>query len=146
MRYVAPLCAIFFLLIPISGAQGSSRATVSAALNLTALQPGQQAVVAVVLDVKQGFHAQSHTPKGEGSIATELAVETTPGITTFAPIYPAGEDESYPNLGDLNVYTGHAIIYVPLQISSSASPGPMRISGKITYQICDNKVCYAPET
>src|SRR5688500_17139538 len=37
----------------------AQQATVSAALNLSALQPGQDAVVAVVLDVKRGFHAQS---------------------------------------------------------------------------------------
>src|SRR2546423_1749789 len=39
-----------------------ARAKVSAAMNLSALQPGSKAVAAVVIDIAPGFHAQSHQP------------------------------------------------------------------------------------
>src|SRR5213075_1755884 len=38
--------------------------------NTKTLVAGQQAVVAVVMDIKEGFHAQSHRPLSENYIAT----------------------------------------------------------------------------
>ena len=110
-------------------AQEAQRATVSAALNMTALQPGQQAVVAVVLDVKSGFHARSHTPKGENLIPTQVTAESTAAITTYEAVYPAGKDEFYPKLGPLNIYSGETIFYVPIQVRAQALPGPIKIGG-----------------
>src|SRR2546426_66915 len=77
-------------------AQDQQRAGVSAALNMSALQPGQQGAIAVVLDIKPGFHAQSHTPKGENFIPTEVLVTDAASVSAYAPIYPAGKDEFYP--------------------------------------------------
>src|SRR6476659_6188198 len=126
MRRLTLLPAIVVLCAPPIGARAAERATVSAALNMSALQPGQQAAIAVVLDVKPGYHSQSHTPKGEGMIATEVVMSDAPPITTFAPIYPLGKDENYPNLGQLNVYSGETIIYVPLQVAAQASPASVK--------------------
>src|SRR5438094_2726769 len=113
MRYPALVLVTLLLFASSVQAQDAQRATVFASLNMTALQPGQQAALAVVLDVNPGFHAHSNTPKGEGNIATQVAVNDTPSFTTYAPIYPPGKDMFYPALGQLNVYSGRAIIYVP---------------------------------
>lgn len=126
-------------------AQEPSRATVSAALNYSALQPGQQAVLAVVLEVAPGFHAQSHTPHDANLIKTEVKLDDTPGIEAFEASYPPGRDETYPQLGTINVYTGKSIVYVPLQVKSDAPLGLVHIKGTIAYQICDDKACFAPE-
>src|SRR3954462_6285295 len=49
---------------------------VSTALNTTSLQPGQQAVIAIVFDVKDGYYAQSHTPTDEkNGIAFNVKLE-----------------------------------------------------------------------
>jgi thiol:disulfide interchange protein DsbD len=121
-------------------------ATVSASLNTTALQPGQQAVVAVVVEIKSGYHAQSHTPSQEGLIAFEASVRPNKSLQLYAPIYPRGHDQSYPALGTLNVYTGQAIVYVPLKVNDHAEAGPISMDGTVSFQICDDRVCYAPQT
>lgn len=136
-----------FLLLArlVAAAEDPARAKISAELNMSALQPGSQAVVAVVLDLQPGFHAQSNAPK-EGNIATEVVLPDAPPIQAFAPVYPAGKDEFYPSLGTLNVYSGKTIIYVPIEVSSQAAPGTVKIAGNITTQICDDNQCFAPET
>jgi thiol:disulfide interchange protein len=120
--------------------------TVAAHLNFTAVHPGQQAGVAVVLDLQSGFHAQSHTPKDPNLIALSVRTDANPQITFGQPIYPPGHDENYPGLGLVNVYSARTVIYVPVTVSNNAKPGPLTLSGTIRYQVCDDKMCFAPKT
>jgi thiol:disulfide interchange protein DsbD len=120
--------------------------TVSAAVNTSALQPGQQAAVAVVVDVPQGLHAQSHKPLQDNLIPLEVKVDENPAVTALGPVYPEGEIETYPALGKLSVYTGRVIVYVPVQVKGDAAAGPVTLSGTVRLQICDDKACFAPQT
>ena len=54
--YHCPLCSLLF---PLIASAQSKYADLSAALNVSAIQPGKDAVVAVVLSVHDGYHAQS---------------------------------------------------------------------------------------
>ncbi|CAN5591823.1 hypothetical protein BH09PLA1_BH09PLA1_11140 [soil metagenome] len=121
-------------------------ADITAALNYSGLQPGQQAVIAVALDMHAGYHAQSHAPKGDGLIATEITIEENPDITVYAPVYPPGKDVKYEALGELNVYTGKSIIFIPIEVKAGAAAAAVVIRGSITYQVCDDQVCFQPET
>lgn len=142
-RSILSLLAVFCLS---ALAQAQNQATTRAELNVSALQPGQQAVLAVVVDVADGFHAQSRTPLDPAFIPFEVTVSTVPGLTTFEPIYPKGHVEEYPALGMLDIYSGRVIVYVPIQVNSDAPPGALTLKGTATFQICDDKVCYAPES
>lgn len=132
--------------LPAQGTIRTQYVDITPALNYSALQPGQQAVIAIALDVHRGYHAQSHTPKGAGAIPTEVTIGDNSNFTAYAPVYPPGEDVNYAALGELNVYTGRTIIYVPIELKANASPGPLEIRGSIHYQICDDQVCFQPET
>jgi thiol:disulfide interchange protein DsbD len=46
----------------------------------------------------------------------------------------------------LNVYDGRTIFYVPVKITADAKEGPLKLSGTIRYQVCDDKVCFPPKT
>src|SRR6476620_6804362 len=74
-------------------------ATLTTALSRSALQPGQDAVVAVVLDIKPGFHSQSHTPKDPDLIALNVTAAKTDGATIGDIVYPPAKEESFPALG-----------------------------------------------
>ena len=119
---------------------------VSAELNYSALPPGQQAVLAVVVDIPQGLHAQSHTPSDVNFIRLELTPAATPGVRFFTAQYPKGQDVTYAALGKLNVYTGRIVVYVPLQLDAKAQPGEVQLTGKVRYQLCDDTSCYPPAT
>jgi suppressor for copper-sensitivity B len=133
------------ILFPSSGFGQATRASVSAALNITALKPGTDAKLAIVLDVKEGYHAQSHTPLTENLIPCRVILDDNPSLDTSDPIYPAGKIEQYGQLGKMSVYTGRNIIYVPVHVKSDAALGAVTISGTLRYQICDDKQCYKPE-
>jgi thiol:disulfide interchange protein len=147
-RVLGMICAValFGALSQRAVAQAANPATVSAELNRTAVQGGRDAVVAVVLDIKKGFHAQSHTPLDKSLIALTVAATATDGVTFGEVVYPAGKEETYPGLGVLNVYDGRTIFYVPVKVAAEAKEGPLKIGGTIRYQICDDKSCFAPKT
>ena len=128
-------------------------ATVSAFVNTDQAQPGRQLLVAVVLDVEPGYHAQSSVPIQDFLIPFRLEKLAATAGSVGAPVYAEGHIENYPALvmpgdkGDLSVYTGRAVHYVPVEVSADARPGStLTVRGEATYQICDDKNCYPPET
>src|SRR5258706_8652875 len=141
------LVSLLIGLVCAFGAQAQVKhATVLAALNRSALQPGQDAVVAVVLDIKPGFHSQSHTPKDPDLVALVLKTEKADGVTFGETVYPLGREENFPALGLLSIYSGKVIVYVPVKAAEDAKPGPLTLKGTLHYQICNDNSCFAPET
>lgn len=123
---------------------------VTAKANFDQVQPGQQVVVAVVLDVAEGWHAQSHEPLVDYLIPFKITVKETAGFTAYAPQYVEGEIENYPLIspetgGDMSVYSGQSIHYVPVEIAQEAE-GTVTIEGAVTLQVCDDETCLPPET
>jgi thiol:disulfide interchange protein DsbD len=110
------------------------------------LQPGQQGVIAVVLDIGEGYHAQSNKPLEANYIPTTVTPKANPNITFFQPDYPPGHVESFPQLGKLSVYSGKTIIYIPFEVKKDAAHGPITLEATLEYQYCDDKVCYPPQT
>ena len=148
MGYRIAILIAALLGLPAALASGSAetRGEISrAVLNYKSLQPGQQAVVAIVVDIKPGFHAQSHTPTSDDYIAYIVKLPAVAPAVVYDPIYPEGETHNYA-VGKLNVYTGQVIVYVPLEIPTDAKPGALALAGSVRWQICDDDKCYIPET
>ena len=80
------------------------KVAMSAALDVSDLRQAHEATLAVVMDVPDGYHAQSNTPADDSAIKCELKLDAVSGIEFGQPIYPAGIDQQYPDLGKLNVY------------------------------------------
>jgi thiol:disulfide interchange protein DsbD len=114
------------------------------ALNVSALRPGDKAMLAVELEVKPKYHAQSRTPHDERLIKFDVKMDPNDAVTFGEPLYPAGHDEEYPDLGKMNVYTGTVVVRVPVEVKPGAKGGDTRITGRLRYQICDDSVCYPP--
>ncbi len=117
-----PVVLLLLLFSGVVNAQ-TKYATVSGVLNKSALKVGDEAVVAVVVDVAEGFHAQSHTPHSENLIPCTVRMEEAAGVEFGDAVYPAGKDETYPDLGVVSVYTGKTIIYVPLKVQCGRKGG-----------------------
>lgn len=143
MKWIASLLAFGMASL---AAAAPPKATVEAKLNWDALHPGQQAVVAVVVQIPQGYHAQSATPSDPNFKPFTIAPEGTTAARMLAPVYPTGQDQEYPDLGKLNVYTGQVIVYVPLLVANDAPVGTLDLSGKVHLQMCDDHVCFPPAT
>jgi thiol:disulfide interchange protein DsbD len=122
-------------------------ATYSAKLDTSALQVGQTAVVAVLVDIKPGLHAQSHTPlsgTGVNYIKFQVTPDPNANIEFLDAIYPSPTIENFPALGPQSVYKGQVIVYVPMRVKTSAAAGDLKISGKLTWQACNDQTCFPP--
>ena len=137
--------ALLLASAPAARAAIPTTAPVSAVLNVNALPPGQQAVLAVVADIPDGLHSQSATPTETYYIPFKVTVEEHPSIQVSTPLYPPGEVHTYEMLGTLSVYTGQVIAYVPLEVAQDAKPGPVTLTVEVQYQLCDDKACYQPQ-
>src|SRR5687768_13120511 len=79
-----------------AGAAAANRAElVKAAVSRSALAANSDATAAVVLEIKEGYHAQSHTPSQEFLIPFTITVDENEALTLGEPIYPPGEDHEY---------------------------------------------------
>ena len=99
-----------------TAAQQANLAKVSAELNRTGVQAGQDAVVAIVFEVKAGYHAQSHTPKTPNLIALTIKTDENASATLGQPIYAAGKEHR----ATIDVpATANTTVIVPLQLDAA---------------------------
>jgi len=120
-------------------------ATFFARLNVTALQAGQTAVLAVALDVAPGLHVQSHQPLDPNLIKFDIDLDRNVALEFLDPIYPQPAVLNFPGLGNQSVYTGRVIVYVPIRIQPAAPLGDTTIAGNVTWQACNDQVCFPPQ-
>jgi DsbC/DsbD-like thiol-disulfide interchange protein len=94
--------------------------------------------------IEEGLHINSHTPKLEFLIPTDLSIPEDSGVRLESAIYPPGEEFVQPADPSmkLNVYTGEFVIQARL----IAAPGDHPIQAKLRYQACDKNVCLPPKT
>jgi thiol:disulfide interchange protein len=114
-------------------------------LDATALAPGREHVLAVVLDIAPGYHTQSHEPLDETSIPFRAVAEPTPHFTWGPPVYPPGVVHDYAMLGRVSVYEGRTVIFLPATVAREAPAGPVELKVRVSWQACDDKTCFPPE-
>src|SRR5438067_2309188 len=142
------LCCLTLLTIVLTSlARGAvpTTAPFSVEVRPTQLTQGQRGSLILTVDIPPGLHAQSHTPSAPNYIPFNVTMTPNTSVRFTGPAYPPGEDHTYGQLGILNVYTGRVRVEVPFQVADSAPAGPLKIEGKLQYQMCDDRSCYAPQ-
>lgn len=145
-RALASFAAVLLFACVCSAAPPGRGQITKAEVNYSGLRVGGDATLVVAVEIQPGFHAQSHTPLDPNYIKFELKPANNDSITFGTPQYPAGKVEDFPALGKLSVYTGEVVVYVPVHVKADAKPGPIEITGKLRYQVCDDNACYPPES
>jgi DsbC/DsbD-like thiol-disulfide interchange protein len=105
---------------------------------------GKKSVLTLQFRVVDGYHVNSHTPKSELLIPTNLTLQPDAGVKAAAAEYPAGTAYSFSfEPGEkLDVYTGTFTVKIPVV----AQAGQHTIAGTLHYQACDNAACYPPKS
>ena len=136
--------------------QQADRVQVSAVPDRTEVRPGDQVVIAVVMDFAPKWHAHTHQPKVPPSWEDFLAIPTTidvidpAGLKVGAVQWPAPETLKL-DLGatgtpvDYQVYSGKAIAYLPAAIDPGARD-QAALTLKVSYQACNDQTCLPPAT
>jgi hypothetical protein len=109
--------------------------------NVTA---GKRSVLELHFRVVDGFHVNSHTPKSELLIPTQIALQPAAGVKAEAVQYPAGTSYSFSfdPTEKLDVYTGAFTVKLPVV----ADAGTHAMDGTLRYQACDHAACYPPKS
>ncbi len=109
--------------------------------NVTA---GKRSVLELHFRVVDGFHVNSHTPKSELLIPTQIALQPASGVKAEAVQYPAGTSYSFSfdPTEKLDVYTGAFTVKLPVL----ADAGTHTVDGTLRYQACDHAACYPPKS
>jgi hypothetical protein len=94
--------------------------------------------------VADGFHINSHTPKDELLIPTELKLDSHDGVIVLGEQYPKGSAFrlAVGNGETLDVYQGEFRVAVQL----TAAQGASLLTGSLRYQACDSAACFPPKS
>ncbi len=112
-----------------------------------AVRAGSLGKATLQFRVAEGFHINSHQPKSEFLIPTNLKLDAVTNIAVEKTTYPTGEDMSFAfDPGEkLNVYAGDFEVEVVVKPLAGVTPGKYTFHGTLRYQACDNAACYPPK-
>lgn len=103
--------------------------------------------IAVVMNIRPGFHVNAREKSEEYLIATDLKAQLPSGFTGGEVVYPKGKLETFTfSKKPLNVYQGKVVLLLPVNTLATAPLGEQHIPLKLRYQACSTEVCLPPTT
>lgn len=103
--------------------------------------------IAVVMNIRPGFHVNAREKSEEYLIATDLKADLPAGFSSSEVVYPKGKLETFTfSKKPLNVYQGTVILRLPVNALASAPLGAQHIPLKLRYQACSTELCLPPTT
>ncbi|HTW24766.1 MAG TPA: protein-disulfide reductase DsbD domain-containing protein [Candidatus Baltobacteraceae bacterium] len=106
---------------------------------------GKDFEVAVVANINEAYHMNSHKPSDAYLIPTTITPKLPEGLTLVDSVYPPGRDKKF-TFSDkpLNVYTGSVTFKLKLTASTTAALGDVTIPITLRYQACNSSACLPP--
>jgi thiol:disulfide interchange protein DsbD len=151
------VAASHFLLVSQWAAAGNQDAlkveavTVATAWSVDRARPGDSAVLAVVADIKKGFHINSDERQIQPFAdfkpypTKAKVIEVPETMTIAAPLYPkAVPIKVQYAAGDLMSFEGQTIIYLPVKLAETIHPGRLDLKLEFAYQACAENYCLFP--
>jgi DsbC/DsbD-like thiol-disulfide interchange protein len=137
---VAALTALFAF-----PAVAADLATAAVTASPTAITRGGHGKLVVTISMAPNAHVQAHLVPDPSFIPTNFKPDSGGGIKLGAPKYPVGTSTSSGGIKQ-SIYEGQARITVPITVATSATPGTKSVGGKLTFQACNETVCFPPKT
>ena len=144
---IISLCALALVVgLPATGfGQGRPRAEVAPFVESDGVHAGQSIRLALQVTLPETLHVQSDRPRDPSLIPTVLTVNAPEGFTVSALVYPESSELKQEGLDDPLVVFGHLFVTgAHLTVSDDVAAGSYVIPGRLRYQACDDKVCFAP--
>ncbi|MEQ9454978.1 MAG: cytochrome c biogenesis protein CcdA [Phycisphaeraceae bacterium] len=112
--------------------------------------PGDQRALALVLDIADGFHTNPNAaamPADTMYIPTAVRFEPVDGLLLGQVQFPEPINiEVQYDPEPVASFIGRTIIYIPVVIPDEAALGDRPIAISLTYQACNDQVCFPPKT
>jgi len=108
---------------------------------------GSRVRAAVQVRVPQGFHLQSNAPRDPSLIPTTLVADVPEGVRAVEVVFPPTTDFQVAGIVEpLAVFEHEFTIGMLFELDATVRPGTLVIPGRLRYQACDDKACFAPTT
>ncbi len=115
-------------------------------VNVDKIRPQDEFKLAVVVDIGQGYHIQSHKPLTASFIATDVFLEPTEDITFSAGKYPAHKIRTLPGNMKVAEYAGRVVVQFQGKADNTLADDTLRFAGVLRYQACNEKgQCFRPQ-
>ncbi|MCA1566366.1 MAG: protein-disulfide reductase DsbD N-terminal domain-containing protein [Acidobacteria bacterium] len=109
-------------------------------------QRGRTVQAAVVLDIPRGFHVNANKA-AKFSIPTAVKIDAPKGLRVSPVAYPRAVVR---RLGfskeALSLYEGRAVMRFNIIVPANYQTGLTELRAKVTYQSCNDEVCFPPTT
>ena len=110
-----------------------------------AVHAGRTAKVAVLAQIKPGYHINDHKPSLDYLIPTRVAFDASPSFKVEEVFYPHGKALKFEFVDSpISVYEGELRLGSILKVEASAKPGTYPLRGKFMYQACNDHACLPP--
>jgi hypothetical protein len=114
-------------------------------VSLDPVPRGAQFEIAVVAEIRKGFHINANQVLEDYLIPTTLQAEAAPGVRVLETLYPAGQLQKFEFSDErLNVYDGTITLRMKLEAAADASIGPVKLPLSLRYQACNDTTCLPP--
>lgn len=99
----------------------------------------------IPVSILDGYHVNSNAPADEYLIPLKVTWTSLGALQGGQVAFPKAEKIT---VGDqsLSVFTGKIDLGVSFKISANAPGGPGIAAGKLSYQACNNKMCFPPKS
>jgi Disulphide bond corrector protein DsbC len=107
---------------------------------------GAPATVTLKVSLPAGFHMNSNTPNEPNLIPLTLKWTAGP-LEGGAITYPKPELETYTFTAGkpISVVTGAFEVTTKFQVPAAAAAGPAAQTGTLSYQACNDRMCFPPK-
>jgi hypothetical protein len=110
---------------------------------------GTRFTIALRLTPVAGIHV--YAPGNQNYIPVAVEITSAPGVKADAALFPPGEDLFFGPLKEtVKVYSAPFVVKLPLSLDAKvvkgSKSGDVLIRGKVSYQACDDRVCFPPQS
>ncbi len=140
------IALIAALAVQLAPAPANRHATVAAAPVEVGGKPGGKLSLFVDITPKAGIHV--YAPGAKDYIAVSLKLNPGQDFKTGRAAFPKSEDMFFEPLNEhVPVYQKQFRITQDISLAKSVAAGStVTVAGTLSFQACDDKVCYAPES
>jgi DsbC/DsbD-like thiol-disulfide interchange protein len=135
---------------PLAGQAVTSTRHLTLATSATpaAAAPGQRITLNVDVVPKPKMHVYApDQPKEQDYMPIALTIAAGDGFRLEKPRYPSSEKFFFAPLKETqHVYSKPFRITQPIVVTRDSAEEPLKITGTVRYQACDDALCYVPQT
>lgn len=107
---------------------------------------GSEVVHKLRVNLKPGYHVNSHVPKEDFYIPLRLVWNATP-LQVAGIRFPEPKLEKYSfSEKPISVFTGDFEIITTFKVPANAAPGIAMARAQLIYQACNDRMCFPKKT